>query len=66
MKHHLSRHVKAIHEELKFPCHQCEYKATDKGSKVQIVAFGITIDQFMKVFNIHAMNVISKQNQRAF
>ena len=29
---HLSTHIKSIHEGVKFPCNQCDYKATQKGN----------------------------------
>ena len=27
----LRKHIKTIHEGVKFPCEQCDYKATQKG-----------------------------------
>ena len=29
-KEHLLRHIKSIHEGVKFPCEQCNYKATHR------------------------------------
>ena len=30
-KENLQTHIKSVHESQKFPCPQCEYKATEKG-----------------------------------
>ena len=29
---HLKTHIKSVHEQIKYPCNLCEYKATVRGS----------------------------------
>ena len=51
-------HIKSIDEDVKFPCDQCDYKATDKGNLL------IHKNQDMKVSSFLATNVITRQQGR--
>ena len=57
-KENVTLHMQASHDNIRYPCDQCDYKVTRKGS------LKVNVDSFIRVFNIYVLIVDIQVQQR--